>query len=83
MSIENFINYHPVTGVSINTYREPGGYFNDDVCGLVSDMVSEQPGCCPLEGSREALEDGGLWEDYEQAIIEHLHGFITEWEKNQ
>lgn len=77
-----FINYDPNTGFSINTSRQPRGYANDDVTGLVDDVMAERCGCCPLEGAKAALEDGHVWQgssvSYE--LIEEIHDVITQWE---
>ena len=75
-----FINYDPATGVAINTYRQPNGYANDDVVELVDDMVAGRPGNCPLEGAKDALEDGSLWNDEDEHIINQIHNLIQEHE---
>lgn len=75
-----FINYDPNTGISINTYRQTNGYANDDVVELVADIVAGRPGCCPLEGAKDALEDGSLWNDKDQEAIEAIHNLIQEHE---
>lgn len=51
-----FINFDVTTGLSINTYRNPNGYANSDVIGLVEDMVAGISGSCPLDGALEILE---------------------------
>lgn len=76
----HFINYNAHTGLSINTYRAPEGYANSDVTGLVEDIHAERSGCCPLEGALEALEDGSLWQDADQEILEELHALISSHE---
>lgn len=74
----HFINYDAqLDNVFIATYRQASGYTNEDITGLVDDMKNNQSGCCPLEGSLNALEDGSLWEDEDQTILELLHHKIT------
>ena len=34
-----------------------------------------------LEGAKDALEDGSLWTDEQQEIVESIHNVITENEK--
>ena len=78
-----FINYCPTYGVSINTYRSPRGYANSDVIGLADDILGYQPGSCPLEGAKDALEDGSLWQDFDAQLLELLHDAITTYEKSK
>ena len=73
-----FINYNPMTGFSINTFREPNGYCNEDVLGLVEDVQNGASSCCMLDGAKDALEDGSLWTDEQQEIVESIHSVITE-----
>ena len=75
-----FINFGPVSGVSINTYRKPEGSANDDVRGLVEDIRANRAGCCDLEGAKAALEDGSLWSDDDQETLELLHDVIRNFE---
>lgn len=56
-----FINYNVNYGIGISSYREPQGYFNSDVTGLVDDIVEERDGCCPLKGALELLESD-IWQ---------------------
>lgn len=79
-----FINYNVNSGISINTFRNPNGYANSDVTGLVDDIAAERDGCCPLEGAKEALEDGTLWQGSNATpeILEALHTAITEYENS-
>ena len=80
-----FINYDENTGLSINTYRHPGGYANSDVAGLVDDILAGHTGCCPLEGAIAVLEDGGMWagSNATPALLEELHLLATEYEAGQ
>lgn len=77
-----FINYSVNSGVSINTFRQAGGHANEDITGLVDDMMTGRDGCCPLDGSKAALEDGSLWQgsDATQEVLEQLHSAICNWE---
>ena len=75
-----FINYRPEIGFSVNGWRVPGGYFNDDVLGLVDDVLGECAGSCPLDGAKDALEDGSLWADGMENILESLHYAIAPFE---
>ena len=75
----HFINYSPVTGLSIKTFRNTGA-FNGDVVGLVDDIMDGREGCCELDGALDALEDGSLWSDEQQEVLEDLHALIRRWE---
>ena len=55
-----FINYDPIKGITINSFRNPNGYANSDVKGLLEDMILANPGCCPLAGSWDAIHDDEL-----------------------
>ena len=69
--MELFINYSPVSGLSINSFRN-NGYYNSNVVGLVEDIRTGCASCCPLEGALDALNDGSLWEGKDQEIIEEV-----------
>lgn len=73
-----YINYDPNQGISISTFHQPEGYYNSDVSGLIDDMVAGKPGCCPLKGSLDALQDGSIWpnSDAAQSALEELHSAI-------
>ena len=73
-----YINFTPADGISIDTYRAPGAFVNGDVRGLVADIRANRAGTCELDGSLAALEDGSLWEDEDQEILELLHATIRE-----
>jgi hypothetical protein len=77
-----FINFNVNTGISIDTYRGASGYANSDVAGLVDDIVNGVDGNCPLEGAKEALEDGAVWSNSAATpdVLELLHGTITHFE---
>lgn len=77
-----FINYNVNTGISINTYRQASGYANSDVNGLVDDILAGRDGSCPLDGAKDALEDGYLWAgtDATPEILEEIHSAVCEWE---
>jgi hypothetical protein len=77
-----FINYSTQTGLSINTFRTPSGYANSDIIGLVDDICAGKDSCCPLDGSKAALEDGSLWAECPDETLEDLHALICEHEKN-
>jgi len=74
-----FINFSPLAGYSVNTYRNPNGYANNDVLGFVDDVFNGVDSSCPLEGAREALEDGSLWagQGHMQETIEGVHDFLV------
>jgi hypothetical protein len=74
----DFINYNPMTGFSINTFRDSDGYYNDDVLGLVEDVQNGASSCCMVEGAKDALEDGSLWTDAQQEIVESIHNAIVD-----
>lgn len=76
----HFINFDPMSGVSIDTFRKPEGSANDDVRGLVEDIHADRPGCCDLDGAKAALEDGSLWSDDDQKTLELLHSAIRDFE---
>lgn len=78
--MQHYINYGPGVGVTINTYRQADGYYNDDVRGLVDDMRHDRAGCCPLAGARAALQDGSLWADADREALETLHATVVEFE---
>lgn len=80
-----FINYNPNTGYSVSHFRDPKGYYNSDILGLIEDIIFGGAGSCPLDGAKDALEDGaalaGLCEEYGdevvQLVVEELY-FLTE-----
>lgn len=78
-----FINFDPNFGLSINTYRN-NGYLNDEIGGLVDDIIAERMGNCSLEGALETLEDGHYWQGSNATIeiIEELHNLIKTHEKS-
>ena len=78
-----FINNCPSLGLSINSFRKASGYANSDVVGLVDDIIAERAGSCPLEGAKEALEDGAAWQgsDATPELLEQLHALICEHEE--
>ena len=78
-----FINYDPQIGVTIATHRKPDAVAVDDVIVLVDYVLSEQSCCCPLDGSKDALEDGSLWNNIDQPAIELIHAAITDHEKGE
>jgi hypothetical protein len=83
MELKFFINYRPLTGLFITTYRQPYGYMNEDVIGLAEDIASRRTGCCPLEGAKGALEDGSLLANIDQEIVEELYNHICEFESGE
>ena len=80
-----YINYHP------GTMDEEAGYtILDDVeymLGDIQDLVEAVQGgytmSCPLEGAADALQDGGLWQDSQQAAIEDVYHEIMNFVPNQ
>ena len=78
-----FLNYSVNTGLSINTFRNTG-YFNDDVAGLVEDMLAGKNSSCDLEGALDAVRDGSLWSDNDdvQGVLEYIDAAICEYELN-
>lgn len=77
-----FINYSSHCGITINSFRNTSGFANSDVKGLVEDILAENDGSCPLEGSRSALQDGTLWNDtfFTQDVLEAIHAAIDDYE---
>lgn len=82
MTVSYFINYNVNTGINIATYRQPTGYANSDVGGLVDDILAGRDGCCPLEGAKDTLEDGYYWQgsDATPEILSEIHDAISAWE---
>ena len=59
-----FINYNANAilasdVVYISDHR--GGLFNEDIIGLVEDMIADRSSSCPLDGALDALRDGAAW----------------------
>ena len=77
-----FLNFQPEYGITISSFRKPECSVNADVIGLVDDIQNNRAGCCSLEGSLEALEDGSLWADRDEDEITALHNAISRfnWE---
>ena len=77
-----FINYNVNYGIRISSYREPQGYFNSGVTGLVDDIVAERDGCCPLEGALELLESD-IWQGSNATteILEEIVQAIENYER--
>lgn len=79
-----FINFSPERGYSLNTYRDSEALLNDDVTGLVEDVVANRPGCCPADGALDALEDGSAWGGFSrrgvdvQPILEDIHALLQQ-----
>ena len=80
-----FINFYNTTqDVSINSYRTARGYANSDVLGLIEDIIEGRRGSCPLDGAKDALEDGECLADLRekhgddtvQNVVERLHAMI-------
>lgn len=81
-----FINYNSDTDcISLNTFRQPSGYYHGDVTGLVTDILAGISCSCALEGTKAALEDGSLWQDDDdtQVTIEFLHDLISMHENTE
>lgn len=78
-----FINYDVNNGVTINAFRNQG-YFNEDVLGLVEDIVQERSGCCELAGAEDAINDGALWKTsaVEAEVLEMIQDAINEFTQN-
>lgn len=78
-----FINYNAQTDhVSINTFRESGGFFRDDIKDLVYDVEIGHSSSCDLEGAKDALQDGEIWKGsiVKQETLEVIHAAISEFE---
>jgi len=71
-----FINFHRITGLSLSQTRD-AEYLQADVTGLVDNMMDGHDGCCPLEGAKDALEDGSLWKDEHQESLEAIHALLS------
>lgn len=76
-----FINYSVNKGITINAYRN-NGVMNDDVTYLAYDILAGRDGSCSLEGAKDALEDGTMWQGsaVTTEILEDIHSAICEWE---
>jgi len=73
-----FINYSANAGITLNT-KPNAGWQNDDVIGLIDDILSERDSSCPLSGALDALEDGSLWgDDVAAEVLEVVHAAILE-----
>lgn len=78
--INYFINYDADTDhLSISTFRNTG-YANSDVLSLVDGIHFSDSGNCELEGAKEALEDGSIWMDEDEHIVNQLLNLIQEHE---
>lgn len=76
-----FINYNTNTGFTIDTYRNPNCAFGE-ITDVVKAINNEDENvCCSLDGAKDALEDGSIWEDSDQTAIEALHTYITDFER--
>lgn len=79
-----FINFDVNTGLSINTFRKPNGYYNEDVIGLVEDMAADRNGCCPLEGALEMLEsDEWRGTNATSEILEQIVDCINDFNREE
>lgn len=79
-----FINYSAQNDhYSIDTFRATGASYNDDVVGLIEDVKAGHSSCCPLDGTKDALEDGSVWAGTgaTEEDLEYLHARICEWER--
>lgn len=77
--VDGFVNFDVNVGITVNTYRKPQGYYNDEIGGLVDDILADRCGCCPLDGALDVLEDGSYWNgsNATSEILEDLHQIIT------
>lgn len=72
-----FINYDFNVGLSVSPERNPAGYANSDVQGLVEDVMSESShSSCPFDGALKALNDDSLWSEDEREIVESIKAVI-------
>ncbi len=78
-----FLNYNAHTGVvTVNTYRN-NGYFNDDVVGLIEDIVVGVHSCCNLEGALDAVRsDDWAGTNATIEILEMIEAAICEFHDN-
>ena len=77
-----FLNYNANTEtLSINTFRNTG-YYNEDVCGMVEDIVTGVNSCCPLDGALDAVRDGAAWAGTNATteILEMIDNSICEYD---
>jgi transcriptional regulator with XRE-family HTH domain len=76
-----FINYDKNTGLSIDSFRNPSATVGD-ITDLVAAVKTEDESItCQLEGAKDALEDGSIWQDDDQEALEEVHDFIARFEK--
>lgn len=76
-----FINYDFNVGLSVSPERNPTGYANSDVQGLVEDMMSDcLHSSCPFDSALEALEDGALWSEEEREVVESIRVIVLNHE---
>ena len=80
-----FINFYHITeDSSINSFRTADGYANSDALGLIEDIIEGRSGSCPLDGAKDAMEDGECLaelcekhgDNTVQNVVEGLHFLI-------
>lgn len=71
-----FINYSPISGYSLNTFRKPDTSYSDNVVDFVKDVTREMSASCPFEGAIDALNDGSLFTDDDYDVVEDLSNFL-------
>ena len=78
-----FINFDSMKGITINTHRNNGNF--GEITDFVDDYQDEIHCCCPLDGAKEALEDGALWQgsSVTTETLEAIHAAITFFEDNE
>ena len=80
-----FINFDTMTGLSINSFRNPSAIACDDVGDLINEMKKGNDAVCDLAGAKDLLEDGAYWNgsDVTQEDLEEVHALIIEHEVKQ
>lgn len=80
-----FINFCPIAGLYVTTYRQPDAFFCDHIGQLIEDKRNNVATCCDLEGVKETLEDGAYWagSDVTEEELEEIHTLICEFEAKQ
>ena len=61
-----FINYDPMTGVSVNSFRKPAAE-SGDLDDLLSAMADGNSACCNLQGAASELVNNAS--DEAQAVL--------------
>lgn len=76
--MSRFINYNNGEGLTLTEFA---AYAETDIQDFVDSVQRDISQSAPLDGALAALEDGSLWADDQQPLIEEIHALITEHER--